>query len=665
MDRLGADYRPRPQQVRLAERIAEAIDHHEVLVAEAGTGVGKTYAYLVPLLMSGRRALVSTATKALQDQLYLRDLPRLMAVLERPVRTALLKGRAAYLCLQRLEQARFGLDNHERRALADLARIERWAQATVSGDLAEVPGIEERSAVLALVSSTRDNCLGSDCPHYRDCHVMRARREALQADLVVINHHLYFADQSLRDTGLAELLPQVETVVFDEAHQLNEIGVQFLGRQLGTAALIDLSRDLQGIGLAKARGLADWTPLARRLEQAVRDLQLGLLDGQGALQPGRLRWDWATSRPAFAALMERLTSELADVELALTRVAGHAPELDRLLQRTQEAAGLAQRFQGDTEPGQVRWIDVSALHLRLTEAPLDIRQSLQGGIEAGEQAGGRSWIFTSATLGEDDRLDWFVRSVGLPQAATIRVDSPFDYAAQARLWVPRHLPRPQEGGHPRAVAELAERCARRLGGRTFVLTTSLRALAQIGAALKPALAEDGIEVLVQGQEPRRTLLSRFMAAHPSPPGRSDQEEGHPAGAVLVGSQSFWEGIDVPGAALQCVIIDKLPFPVPSDPWVEARLQRCEAEGGDPFLDISVAEAAVALKQGAGRLIRSESDCGLLVVCDVRLQRMGYGRRLLRALPPMLPVADQTEAEAWLETLARLERVAGSPRPTAA
>ncbi len=648
MDRLGADYRPRPQQVRLAERIAEAIDHHEVLVAEAGTGVGKTYAYLVPLLMSGRRALVSTATKALQDQLFLRDLPRLMAVLERPVRTALLKGRAAYLCLQRLEQARFGLDNHERRALADLARIEQWAPATVSGDLAEVPGIEERSAVLALVSSTRDNCLGSDCPHYRDCHVMRARKEALQADLVVINHHLYFADQSLRDTGLAELLPQVETVVFDEAHQLNEIGVQFLGQQLGTAALIDLSRDLQGVGLAKARGMADWTTLARRLEQAARDLQLGLLEGQGAYQqPGRLRWDWATSRPVFAAMMERLASELAEAELALTGVAGHAPELDRLLQRAQEAAALAQRFQGDPEPGQVRWIDVSALHLRLTEAPLDIRQSLQAGIEAGEGAGGRSWIFTSATLGEDERLDWFVRSVGLVQAATIRVDSPFDYAAQARLWVPRHLPRPQEGGHPRAVAELAERCARQLGGRTFVLTTSLRALAQIGAALKTALAEDGIEVLVQGQEPRRTLLSRFMTAHSSAEGSG--------GAVLVGSQSFWEGIDVPGAALQCVLIDKLPFPVPSDPWVEARLQRCEAEGGDPFLDISVAEAAVALKQGAGRLIRSESDCGLLVVCDVRLQRMGYGRRLLRALPPMKPVSDQSEAEAWLDTLASLDR----------
>jgi ATP-dependent DNA helicase DinG len=652
MDRLGADYRPRPQQIRLAERIAEAIDAHQVLVAEAGTGVGKTYAYLVPLLMSGRRALVSTATKALQDQLYLRDLPRLMTILERPLRTALLKGRAAYLCLQRLEQARFGLDNHERRALADLARIELWAQSTVSGDLAEVPGIEERSAVLALVSSTRDNCLGSDCPHYRDCHVMRARREALQADLVVINHHLYFADQSLRDTGLAELLPQVETVVFDEAHQLNEIGVQFLGRQLGTAALIDLSRDLQGIGLAKARGLADWTSLARRLEQAARDLQLGLLDGPGGAGvggAGRLRWDWATSRPAFGGLMERLVAELAEVELALTGVAGHAPDLDRLLQRTQESAGLAQRFQGEAETGQVRWIDVTALHLRLTEAPLDIRQSLQGGIEAGEAAGGRAWIFTSATLGEDERLDWFVRSVGLPQAATLRVDSPFDYAAQARLWVPRQLPRPQEPAHPRAVAGLAERCARLLGGRTFVLTTSLRALTQIGAFLKQSLDGAGIEVLVQGQEPRRTLLSRFMAAHDRAGGVSERSTG----AVLVGSQSFWEGIDVPGSALQCVIIDKLPFPVPSDPWVEARLLRCEAEGGDPFLEISVAEAAVALKQGAGRLIRSEADCGLLVVCDVRLQRMGYGRRLLRALPPMLPVADQAAAEAWLETLASL------------
>ena len=629
-----ANHVEREVQLRMALGVAQAIESKSALVAEAGTGVGKTFAYLVPTLLSGARALVSTATKSLQDQLFLRDIPRLRDALKLPVTVALLKGRSSYLCLHRLNQARQAETLPDRWAVRTLAKVEQWSHVTVSGDLAELDGLDERSSVIPLVTSTRENCLGQECPQFRQCHVVKARREAMLADLVVVNHHLFFADMSLRDTGVAELLPSVEVALFDEAHQLTEAGVQFLGTTLGTAQVIDFARDMLGIGLQQARGLQPWQELAAACDRAARDLRIAaagrLRDLRGTI---KLRWNERGGLDDFKLGLEGVRDACEAAVASLKIVVDMAPDFSKLMERANHFAALAQAFAEPAEDGNVRWIDVSPHQARLVESPLDIRDALREQMAAAPKA----WVFTSATLGDDDRLSWFTESAGLTDARTLRLGSPFDYAANARLYVPRGFPKPNEPDHPASVAVLAARCARALGGRTFVLTTTLRALQAIGERLKQEFDANGdsLQVLVQGQIPKRQLMQQFLAQPRS---------------VLVGSQSFWEGIDVPGDALQCVLIDKLPFPPPNDPLVEARVKRLEGEGRNPFADYFVAEAAVSLKQGAGRLIRSETDRGLLVVCDPRMAGMNYGKRLREALPPMTMVATEAEALDWLVSL---------------
>ncbi|MDB5954233.1 MAG: dinG [Ramlibacter sp.] len=649
LSRAAEAFRPRAGQTEMAVAVARTITHGGALVVEAGTGVGKTFSYLVPALLSGERVLLSTATKTLQDQLFARDLPRLAQALGLPVRMALLKGRASYLCSHRLELARRDANLPDRMALRTLAKIEEWAQGTRTGDLAEMPGLDERSPLLPLVTSTRENCLGSQCPKFRSCHVNNARREALAADVVVINHHLFFADLAVRESGMAELLPTVRVVIFDEAHQLNETGVQFLGRQLGTGQLLDFTRDLLAAGLQFARGLVDWQQLASAVERATRDLRLVV----GRAAPGaRLRW---TSEAPEGVDEEAWSEGLATLEAALLAateglgsLSESAPDFVRLHER---ASLLAQRVRAFTlapQEGAVRWVDVST-QLRLIESPLDIAEAVQQKLlkpadEEDTEARRRAWVFTSATLGDDARLSWFTEPCGLGEAEVLRVASPFDYPTQAALYVPRTLPRPNDPGHSAAVARIAESAARRIGGRTMVLTTTLRALRAIGEQLQARFGDMGeLEVLVQGQWPKSRLIERF---------REGASHGR-AGCILVASASFWEGVDVPGEALQLVMIDKLPFPPPGDPLVEARGQRLEALGRSPFNDYFVPEAAVALKQGAGRLIRRESDQGLLVVCDTRLVQMGYGRRLLAALPPMRRIADEEGFDEALASLAVL------------
>ncbi len=626
----------REVQLQMALAVVQAIEERNALVVEAGTGVGKTFAYLVPTLLSGARALISTATKNLQDQLFLRDLPRLRDTLRLPVKIALLKGRGSYLCLHRLGQARLSVQLPDRWAARALAKIEQWSHATTSGDLAELEGLDERSSVIPLVTSTRENCLGADCPEFRNCHVVKARREAMAADIVVVNHHLYFADMALRDSGVAELLPSVDVAVFDEAHQLAEAGIQFLGTWLGTSQLLDFARDLLACGLQQARGLQPWPELAGACEVAARELRLA---ASGALQGLRgsvkLRWSERADHADFGVALQGVAAACQAAAGGLEAVAGMAPDFDRLAERADQFVALAARFGAQTQTAHVRWIDVSAQQARLVESPLDIREALGQQMAAAPKA----WVFTSATLGDDARLSWFTESAGLGDARVLRLGSPFDYAGNARLYIPRTFPKPNEPAHALAVAQLAAECARALGGRTFVLTTTLRALRLIGEQLQREFEadDDPIEVLVQGQGPKRQLMQRFIDGPRS---------------LLVGSQSFWEGVDVPGTALQCVLIDKLPFPPPSDPLVEARVRRLEQQGRSPFADYFVAEAAVSLKQGAGRLIRSETDRGLLVVCDPRMAGMNYGRRLREALPPMTPLASVAEALQWLALLAR-------------
>ncbi|MEN9889651.1 MAG: putative ATP-dependent helicase DinG [Pseudomonadota bacterium] len=657
---------PREGQLAMAQAVSETVEAGGVLAVEAGTGVGKTFAYLVPVLLSGQRALVSTATKALQDQLHARDLPRLAQALNLPLRVALLKGRSSYLCLHRLEQARHHPSASQSAQQRAIARVEQWAQTTHSGDLAELPGLDESSALWPLVTSTRENCLGSHCPRYKACHVNLARKEALAADVVVINHHLFFADLAVRESGVAELLPTVRVTVFDEAHQLNEIGVNFLGQELSTVQLLELARDVLANGLQLARGLVDWQGLAQRLETTTRDWRLAAGQHRGAV---RLRWagqgpqgvapdDWAQALSAVTQALEALAQ-------GLDTVSELAPDFLRLHERCQ---GLRQRcglfLQAPDENG-VRWAEVSSA-LRLVQAPLDIAERFaqltapppavlptaaqdDGAAPGpgGAPLGARAWIFTSATLGDEPSLRWFTQPCGLTAARTLQVSSPFDYAQQAALYVPAGISAPGERQHALDVAQLVLEAARTLGGRTLVLTTTLQSMRTIGEFLQARLDSGlGLEVLVQGQSPKRRLMERF---------REGDRDGQP-GCVLVASASFWEGFDVPGDALQLVVIDKLPFPPPDDPVQQARAQRLEQQGHSAFAHQALPEAAVALKQGAGRLIRSESDRGILVVCDPRLTGKGYGRRLLAALPPMRLLQDPAEFNASLRALASPEQL---------
>ncbi len=620
----------------MALAVADTLEKGGSLVVEAGTGVGKTFAYLVPALLSGERVLLSTATKTLQDQLFSRDIPDVIKALGLPLKLAMLKGRGSYLCQQRLELALSSASLPDRHAVKTLAVVQQWAKSTVSGDLAEVPSLDEQSALIPLITSNRDNCLGSPCPHWRECHVNQARREAMAADVVVINHHLFFADMAVRESGMAELLPTVRVVIFDEAHQLNETGIQFLGKQLGSGQLLDLARDTLTAGLQLARGLVDWQTLTGAFEKAVRDWRL--LVGK---QPANAKLRWSQAQPQgidpqdWRQALDEVSRAASALQDALDVVMDAAPDFQRLHERLGDVLGLIDYFASPCAMGSVRWLDVSS-QMRCMEAPLDIADVVQTKLldaqvitvpDAEQQpvALPRSWIFTSATLGSDPQLRWFTEPCGLQNAQVLQVQSPFDYENQAWLYVPRGMVSPKDPQHSEQVASLSWQVACTLGGRTLVLTTTTRALRAIGDQLL-ASANDNpdMDILVQGQHPKRELMQRFRQAI-EPGGK---------GTVLVATASFWEGFDVPGDALQAVIIDKLPFPPPNDPLVEARSQRLEAQGRSSFNDYFLPEAGVSLKQGAGRLIRRETDRGALVICDNRLVSTPYGRRLLAVLPPM-------------------------------
>ena len=678
-----AGFQPRQGQTDMALAVSRTVQDGGQLVVEAGTGTGKTYAYLVPVLLSGQRALVSTATKALQDQLFSRDIPRLIEVLGLPIRVALLKGRSNYLCLHRMEQARHSPESAQPGAQKALAKIETWAQSTRSGDMAELTGLDERSSLWPLVTSTRDNCLGSTCPRYRACHVNLARKEAMASDVVVINHHLFFADMAVRESGVAELLPTVRVTVFDEAHQLNEIGVNFLGQQLSTVQLHELVRDVLATGLQLARGLVDWQALTGQLEKAARVWRL-----TAGMHRGSVRLRWTERQPEgvepgeWSSALQAVSKALLDLQNGLDMVSELAPDFQRLGDRTRELLQRAALFADTPNPEGVRWAEVSA-QLRLIESPLDIAQAFSAltrsvaatpgcdvetpaepdslealmagdsrhagdaaSMTAAAAAGGvgqRAWIFTSATLGDEPSLRWFTEPCGLSSAEVMQVNSPFDYEQQAALYVPAHLPRPGDPGHASQVAALVLEALSILGGRTLVLTTTLNAMRSIGEQLQ-AQCVGGVEVLVQGQSPKRRLMERFREG-----GGQGDAQGR-TGCVLVASASFWEGFDVPGDALQLVVIDKLPFPPPGDPLFEARSQRITQQGKSAFADHALPEAAVSLKQGAGRLIRSETDRGILVVCDNRLTTMSYGRRLVRGLPAMRRLEDHS---AFMDALRQL------------
>ena len=653
-------FRPRAGQTAMALAVAQAIEDGSVLVVEAGTGVGKTFSYLVPALLSGQRVVVSTATKALQDQLYLRDVPRLVQALGLPLRVARLKGRSSYVCLHRLGQVHQSPVALDPQVLRAVARVQDWARGTRTGDLAELPGLAENSTVAAMVTSTKDNCLGSSCQHWEQCHVNTARAQALQADVCVVNHHLFFADMEVRDSGVAQLLPSAGVVILDEAHQLNETGIQFAGWMLGTRQLQGFIKDVLGDVMLHARGLADWLGLLGQLEHAINAWRAV---GGGHASGVRLRWlgraPEGIAEPSWIRALHAVGQALRALVLALGAVTETAQALLPLYERGSRLLTQLASFAQPVSDDAVRWLEVTRQHLRLMESPLTIARLMRGHMEEGAAqapadaapplpadapaAPRKSWVFTSATLGDDADLRWFTETCGLRQAQVLKVDSPFDYARQAALYVPQDFPEPaQQAAHSAAVAQLAGDGAAVLGGRTLVLTTTLKALQSIGELLQQRFGLfEPIDILVQGQGPKHVLMERF---------RAGTLQGR--GCVLVASSTFWEGVDIPGDALQLVVIDKLPFPPPDDPLVEARARQLEAVGRSPFADYMLPEASMALKQGAGRLIRRETDRGILVVADTRLRTKAYGKRLVENLPPMQRIGSSAQWQHALEQLAQ-------------
>lgn len=629
----------------MAQAVANTLEQGGTLVVEAGTGIGKTFAYLVPALLSGARMMVCTATKTLQEQLFSRDIPQLLSVLGLPRRLAMLKGRSSYLCVERLARCHDSISWSEPHSVAFLEKVRSWSGRTHTGDLAELRDLDEGSPWIERITSTRESCTGTACPVFRQCHVYAARREALAADVLVVNHHLFFSDLMVRETGMAELLPSVQAIIFDEAHQLNEVGSQFLGRRLSTGQLTSLANDCRREGRARATGFQDWDGLCASLEWAIvrlRGLTQGFPSGARVAWPqihpqGILAHDWQ-------ARLQGVASAVGAAVTALALVRETALELSRLHARAQALHDLVTTFLQPRDDESVRWLEVGE-PLRMVECPLSIAGALPGGSWApGQVQGGNcARIFTSASLGLDPGLSAFTRGCGLDDASVLRIPSPFDYQGQAGLYVPRDLPDPNDQAHSVAVGRLVARLARSVRGGTLVLTTNLRAASVIGDILQqPVRGASPLDVLIQGQQAKRSLIERFR--HNASNGVSP--------CVLVGSASFWEGLDLPGKMVSVVVIDKLPFPSVSEPLVQARAQRIQALGRNVFKDYYLPHAAMALRQGAGRLIRTETDRGLLVICDGRLHTKSYGRQLLAALPPMRRLDDDDALQQALAGLTR-------------
>jgi ATP-dependent DNA helicase DinG len=618
------DFRARPFQLEMAQAVAEAIGTQGRLVAEAGTGTGKTVAYLVPALLSGGKVIVSTGTKTLQDQLFDRDIPSVRAALNVPVTVAVLKGRANYVCHHHLERALNDGRLPTREDVRHLGEIERFARVTRSGDKADCASVPENSGAWALATSTRENCLGSQCAHFDKCFVMEARRKALAADVVVVNHHLFFADLALRDEGVAELLPACNTVIFDEAHQLPDTATLFFSESVSTTQMTGLARDARLEGAASAKDYAALPDAAQALDKAARDLRLAFRQDSGRF-PKQVLEDNKEFEPALETVMHAL-DHLADM---LKTQAERSEGLKRCWQRTLTLAEQLENWRGRTEQARVKWVELFSHTLHLNATPLSIAEIFGSRVE--EQA--RAWIFTSATLSVNRNFAHYCGQMGLADARTASWDSPYDFARQGLLYLPEGLPEPNSQAHTDAVVDVALPLIEAAGGGAFMLFTSLRAMRNGYERLRAAFEKRGLEfpLLLQGEGSRSEMLVRF------------RDLGN---AVLVGSQSFWEGVDVRGEALSLVVIDKLPFAPPDDPVLAARIERLNEEGRNAFVEYQLPEAVITLKQGAGRLIRDETDRGVLMLCDPRLLTRSYGKRILASLPPMKRTRDAKEAAAF-------------------
>ena len=673
-----ASFRPRVQQRDMALAVAEAIRDNAILVAEAGTGTGKTFAYLVPALLAGGKVVVSTGTKNLQDQLFQKDLPMVRDALKAPVSVALLKGRSNYVCHYHLELAQSNGLFKTREDVKHLARIVNYAKITQSGDKSGLADVPENAPIWMHVTSTRDNCLGQECPQHGECFVLKARKEAMEADVVVVNHHLFFADVMLRDEGVAELLPACNTVIFDEAHQLPETASLFFGESLSTSQLFDLAQDARIEALTSAKDFAALPVACDELEKAGRDLRLAFK------KEGRMAADATANIKDFAPALKVLGEKLKNLAGLLEKQAERSEGLENCWQRAQELVAMLRVWQQEEPPppqpsdrttshstspskdddqvagyhggrgsqaeaksesplshrgraregestGVVRWLEVFHHSLQLNTTPLSIADIFKKQISGHP----RAWIFTSATLAVKQNFSHYQHEMGLTEARTACWDSPFNYPEQALLYVPQNLPEPNTEGYTDAVVQAALPLIEASKGRAFLLFTSLRAMQRAYEILQAEFDRKNLKypLLLQGEGSRNELLTRF------------REHGN---AVLLGSQSFWEGVDVRGEALSLVIIDKLPFAPPDDPVLAARIAELNKQGRNAFMEFQLPRAIINLKQGAGRLIRDETDRGVLMICDPRLISKHYGKRIWQSLPPFKRTRDEAEAVAFFK-----------------
>jgi ATP-dependent DNA helicase DinG len=644
-------FAPRQQQQEMAEQVALTLDQHSMLVCEAGTGTGKTFAYLVPALMSGKKVIISTGTKNLQDQLFHRDLPVVRKALGISVVPALLKGRANYLCLHRLESVGIGAGGVSHKLQQHLSRVLAWKGRTVSGDISEISDVPENSPVWPYVTSTTENCLGQDCPQWSDCHVVKARREAMDADIVVVNHHLFLADMSLRETGFGEVLPGADAVVFDEAHQLYELASRFFGETISSRQLLDLCRDSQAALLTEAGDMPELEEASDKLEKAVRDFRLTM--GQ---DNERGTWHQLTEKSNVLQALHELGRCLGVVAEGLGQIAERGRDLESVARRAGALTGLLQSYvegraelpvaveQTDTEehsaadPEQpeaetvstelVQWYELNNRGFLLHATPIDVAAAFK--VRRAHYH--CSWTFTSATLAVSDNFSHFQQRLGLEEAASHCWGSPFDYENQAIMYLPRIAFEPRDREYIPAVVEAAVPVLKASQGHAFFLFTSHRALRQAAELLVEKIS---YPIMVQGDAPKGELLERYRRT---------------PNCVLLGTSSFWEGVDVRGESLTCVIIDKLPFAAPDDPVMQARMKRMEERGQNPFMHYQVPEAVISLKQGVGRLIRDVNDYGVLMLCDPRLTSKSYGKIFLASCPPMRRTREIADVADFFDTI---------------
>lgn len=615
-----ASFRPRTQQREMALAVAQAIHDNTILVAEAGTGTGKTFAYLVPALLAGGKVIISTGTKNLQDQLFQKDLPMVRDALKAPISVALLKGRANYVCHYHLAGALSDGRFATREDVKHLAKIKSYAKVTDSGDKGGLADVPENAPIWMHVTSTRDNCLGQECPNHQECFVLKARSEAMKADIVVVNHHLFFADVMLRDEGVAELLPACNTVIFDEAHQLQETASLFFGATLSTTLLLDLSRDTRIEAAASAKDFAALPKATDELDKAARDLRLVFK------KEGRLPFNATDGLTEWPDAIKALNEKLVQLSSLLEHQAERSEGLENCWQRSLALTLQLKQWQDNDAADKVRWLEVFHHSLQLNTTPLSIAEIFANQISGSS----RAWIFTSATLAVKQDFSHYQNEMGLLQAKTAYWDSPFNYAEQALLYVPANIPEANTEGYTEAVVQSALPLIEASQGRAFLLFTSLRAMQRAHEILALEFENRGWEypLLLQGEGSRSELLARFRTL---------------GNAVLLGSQSFWEGVDVRGEALSLVVIDKLPFAPPDDPVLAARIALIKKQGRNPFMEYQLPRAIITLKQGAGRLIRDETDRGVLMICDPRLISKPYGKRIWQSLPAMKRTRIEAEA----------------------